>query len=199
MSTHIDPFAASAFPVLLTPASKPKIGHFLFRPQEEWLALILANVSALAGQSAAATVSITLSLDTSIYASGDVLADTQAIAGAAQTAGASCILESLTLLDKDDNTAAGIDLVLLSANVSLGAENGAPNISDTNAADILGIVSIASGDFIDVGGAKVATKANIGLLCTPASGTTVYVAAITRGTPTQSASGIVINFGFRQE
>jgi len=197
MSTHIDPLAAGAFPVELTSASLRKIGRFEERSQEEWLALLVANISDR--RDAAANVAITLSLDTNIYASGDVLADTQAVTGAIRSAGASAILQSLSLLDKDDQTAAGIDLVFLNANVSLGTENAAPNISDSNAAAILGIVSLVAGDFIDVGGAKVATKANIGLLVTPATGTTIYVAAITRGSPTQTAAGIVLTLGLKQE
>lgn len=197
MSTHIDPFAAGAFPVQISQAGLRKMGSFQSRSQEEWLALLVANISDR--RDAAANVAITLSLDTAIYASGDVLADTQAVTGAIRSAGASAILQSLSLLDKDDNAAAGIDLVFLNANVSLGTENAAPNISDANAAAILGIVSLVSGDFIDVGGAKVASKANIGLLVTPATGTTIYVAAITRGTPTQSAAGIVLTLGVKQE
>lgn len=195
MSTKTNPFAAGALPVELSDeGSRALFSH----DDREVQALILANLAAI-GRGSFAAVSLVLSLDTSAYTAGDVLADTQAIVGAVRTAGASAILRSLTLLDKDDNTAAGIDLVFLNANLSLGTENSAPSISDANAAGILGIVSVASGDFIDVGGAKVATKTAISLQLTPASGTSLYVAAICRGTPTQTASGIVLNMQFEQE
>ena len=36
--------------------------------------------------------------------------------------------------------------------MALGTENNAPNISDTNASEVLGIVNIATGDYVDLGG-----------------------------------------------
>jgi len=142
-------------------------------------------------------IQVTFSLDTSAYASGDVLADTQEIAGAMRSANGKGLLQSIVLLDEDDQTAAGIDVVFLKSNTSLGTENAAPSISDANAREVLGIVSVASGDWIDLGGAKLATVRNIALPVQAATDTTsVYVALITRGTPTQTASGIRGFFGF---
>lgn len=195
MSAKTNPFAVGGVPITLNDVALRQLSNV---DPKLIQALMLANIAALV-TGAFAALSITLSLDTSIYASGDVLADTQAIAGAVRTDGGSAILRSLSLVDKDDNAAAGIDLVFLGSNVSLGTENAAPSISDANADSVLGIVSVASGDFIDLGGVKVATVKSIGLQLTPASGTTVYVAAITRGTPTQTASGIVLNLQVEQE
>lgn len=163
---------------------------------------ILANVSKLAGQSAAvlAVVAVTFSLDTSIYASGDVLADTQAIAGAVRTDAGTGKVESIVLIDKDDNAAADIDVVFLKSNTALGAENGAPSISDANSVEILGVVTLASALFLDFGGAKIATKVlDQPLPIKAESGTSIYVALITRGTPTQTAAGIVGTFTIRQD
>lgn len=145
-------------------------------------------------------VAVALTLDTSAYAAGDVMADTQVVSNALRVNDGTGILQSITLLDKDDQTAAQIDLVFLSANVSLGTENAAPSITDSNAESILGIVSLASTDFVDVGGAKVATKVNIGLpLVAAAAGKDIYVAAIARGTPTQTSAGIVLRLGILQD
>lgn len=143
-------------------------------------------------------VTLTFTLDASgAYAAGDLLADRQVLAGVLPRNGGSAVLQSLTLNDKDDNTAAAMSVVFLDADVSLGTENSAPTITDANADNILGIVPIASGDWADLGGCKVATKTGIGLLVKGATGTTnVYVALITAGSPTQSASGIVGRFAF---
>jgi hypothetical protein len=134
---------------------------------------------------------VTLTLDTSAYADGDVLADTQPILRALRAENSVSKLDSLVLLDEDDQGVA-LDLVFFSANVSLGTENAAPSITDANARNQLGFVKIATTDYIDLGGCRIATKTNIDLPLKSAAGTTtLYVAAITRGgTPTYTASGI---------
>jgi len=144
-------------------------------------------------------VDVTLSLDTSIYASGDVMADTQVVTGAMRITDGTGTLATVVVFDEDDQGIA-FDLVFFSANRSLGTENSAPNISDANARDILGIVSIAGGDFVDLGGVKIANKVNIGMPVRAASGTAdIYVGAITRGTPTYTASGVRLRLGFIQD
>lgn len=188
-----NPFDPGALPIELSDAAKRKLASY---GREELLAMILAN---LALSETRKRVQITLSMDTSAYTAGDVLADTQEIAGALRNAGGSALLESVVLLDLDDQTAAQIDLVFFNADVSLGTENAAPSITDGDAAAVLGIVAVPSANFIDAGGAKVATVLNIGLPVSAAAGTSIYVAAIARGTPTQTAAGIKVAFGFRQD
>lgn len=140
---------------------------------------------------------ITFSLDTNAYASGDLLADTQVLASALRVADGTGLLVSAMLVDADDQGVA-FDVYILQANTSMGSENSAPSISDANAtAAILGFFSVATTDWKDLGGCKVA---NINPLCIPvkaASGTTsLYVAIVNgTGTPTFSASGITAIFG----
>ena len=142
-------------------------------------------------------VNVTPVCDTSAYTGGDTLFDTTAISNASRANDAPVILQSITILDEDDQTAANMTLFFLDANVSLGTVNSAPNISDANARNIIGTYVMASGSFIDVGGSKVAHASNLNMVMKPASGTrTLYVAAMTAGTPTQTASGIKLRFGF---
>lgn len=195
MSTQLNPFDAGVLPVELSAAGERALGKFT---PEKMQALLLANLSAIAGR-VLVNLFATPVVDTSIYASGDTLFDATAIAAAVRTAGGKAILRSLTVLDKDDNTAAAMDLVFLRANVAFGTLNGAPNISDANAAKIIGSISIASGDFIDVGGSKFASKTGLNLILSADSGTTIYVAGITRGTPTQTLGGLVLTFGLEQQ
>ena len=141
---------------------------------------------------------VTLSLDTNAYTSGDVLADTQVVTDALRFADSCGMIQSVVLIDEDDQGIA-LDLHFLSANSSLGTENGAPNISDANARDHLGVVAIASGDYKDLGGVRVATVKGIGLPVKAASGTKdIYVGAVTGGTPTHSASGLKLRIGIQQ-
>lgn len=141
-------------------------------------------------------VEVTLSLDTSIYADGDVLADFQALAGAVRLVGGKALIQSVSVLDKDDQGVA-FDILLSQTAISLGTENAAPSISDANAATVQRVCRIETTDYIDLGGCRIATKANIGLVVEAAiASTSLYVGAITRGgTPTYSAAGLVLRFG----
>jgi len=142
---------------------------------------------------------IVFSLDTNAYATGDVLAATQALASAFRSADGTGILQSIVLVDKDDQGAA-LDLVILKADVSIGTENAAVSISDANADSVLGIISVSAGDWIDLGGCRVATLRGLGLVVKAATGTTsLYVALISRGSPTHSAAGITAQFGILQD
>ena len=139
-------------------------------------------------------------LDTSIYADGDVLFDTTALANFFKNPGEGAYLQSIHALDEDDQGVA-MDLVFLNAQVSLGTFNVAPAITDANARAILGIVNVPAAGFVDLGGCRVQTIRGIGLQLKPAAGlTTVYVAGITRGgTPTYTANGLRFKFGLHQD
>lgn len=146
--------------------------------------------------SASDVLNVTPTLDTSIYADGDLLSDTQAIADAFRIPGGSAMLQSVNVLDEDDQGVA-LDLIFLSANNKLGTINSAPTVSDASARDILGIVRVGAGDFIDLGGCRVATLSGLGLMMEAASAsTTLYLATVTRGgTPTYTAAGLKLKLG----
>lgn len=143
---------------------------------------------------------LTLSLDTSIYAAGDVLAATQELVNALARAGAGGILQTLTVIDKDDQGAA-FDVYVMDANVAMGVENAAPSISDSDAANIMGKIAIATGDYTDLGGVRVAHKNALNIPLKSASNKpSIYVAAVNgAGTPTYTAAGIVLRFGIEQD
>jgi hypothetical protein len=132
----------------------------------------------------------TLSLDTSAYAIGDVLAATQAVADALRVNSGTGLLQSIKLLDKDDQGAA-LDLYFLNANNTIGTENDAVGVSDANADAILAKVAIGAADWTDLGGCRLAFMGNLAIPIQAASGTTtLYIAAVSQGTGTYSASGI---------
>lgn len=138
---------------------------------------------------------VTLSLDTSAYADGDVLADTQTLTDAVRVAGGRALLHSLVVIDEDDQKQT-FDLLFFSANRSLGTENAAPSISDANARDFLGSVRVSTGDYLDLGGVAVATVRNVGLFLEAAAGSRdLYLGAIVRGAATYTASGLRLRLG----
>jgi hypothetical protein len=150
---------------------------------------------------ASQVLDLTLTTDTSAYASGDLIADTQELANAVTFNGGTAVVQNIVLLDRADQTAAAIYLVFLKTNVTLGTENSAPSISDDNAGNVLGIVKIESTDWFDLGGAKVATVRNIGLLVEAAAdSTSIYVGVINdAGTPTFAADSLRLKVGVLQD
>jgi hypothetical protein len=142
---------------------------------------------------------VTLSLDISgAYADNDVLAATQEIKHAFLRQGGRAILDTVILLDEDDN-AQDVDLVFLSADNALGTENMAVSITDAHARDIIGVVSVATADYCDLVGCQVATKRDLGLhMQAGSSSTSLFIGAILRsGTPTYTAAGIKLKLALR--
>lgn len=138
---------------------------------------------------------VTLSLDTSAYADGDVLAATQEIASALRENGATGTITSLVVCDKDDQGVA-LDVVFLQTNVAIGTENAAVSATDAAADEVLGIVEVAAGDYVDLVNAQVAPKHGLNIPVKAASdSTSLFVAAISRGTGTYTASGITLKVG----
>jgi hypothetical protein len=140
-------------------------------------------------------IEATLSLDTSQYASGDVLADSQQVKFVSPTSSKNVMLYSLTVLDKDDQAKA-MDVCFLRSNVSIGTENSPVSVTDANADEILGCVEVAADDYVDLANSQIVTKTGIGLVLREASTSgDVYVAAVSRSTGTYTASGIALKLG----
>lgn len=140
-------------------------------------------------------IEVDLTLDTSAYADGDVLADTQAVVLMASppAAGLRGEIVGCTVLDKSDQ-GQPLDLVFLDANKSLGTENSAPNISDADAAFVLAVERVSS--YIDLGANQVARPDFPPIPFKVAAGT-LYVGAISRGTGTYAATGIRLKIAVR--
>ena len=146
----------------------------------------------------AVVLDVSLSLDTSAYAAGDVLAEMQEVAGALRTTAGSGVIQSLVVLDKDDQ-AEPLDIVFMTASGSLGTENAAVSISDADAAKIIGVVEIAAGDYVDLANSRIAVLGNLSLLLDGPTGTSIWVGAISRGTGTYTASGITLRIGILED
>ena len=139
-------------------------------------------------------ITITPTLDTNAYADGDVLFTTEAIANAVRNSGESCILQSIHVLDKGDQ---GIDfeLVFLDEDVDLGTINAAIDISEANAAKIIGHYAF-SNDYIDLINTQIRCDEGIGLVLKAGAATTsLYVGGISKGAGTYADGDLVIQLG----
>lgn len=144
---------------------------------------------------------VTLTLDDSgAYADGDLLAESQSIGDVLEDCTApSVILQSLVLLDKSDQ-GEDLDILILSAEEDLGTENSAIAISDAEAGSILTLIPIVSSDYVGLVNSQIVVKnaqdEGMGVLCKPASGINLWIAAISRGTGSYATDGIEIKLGF---
>ena len=144
-------------------------------------------------------ISVTPTVDTAAYASGDLLVDTASIAAAFLEAGGSAILDSIDVIDLGSQSAA-FTIIISNTTTSFGTINAAPNISDANVGLVhLGQVSVAAGDYITVSGTTVASYTALGIPVQVASGTTLYFAVINgTGAPDYVTAGdLIFKFGFR--
>lgn len=141
-------------------------------------------------------IDLTFTLDTSAYASGDVIAEVQALTNAVRVATGTAVLQDITLVDEDDQGVA-FTLHFFDGSVTLGAENSAPSISDADARKHLGYIDVATTDWKDLGGVRVCSLKNVGMTVKPASGRDIYVGIVnSTGTPTFTASGLRGRFKF---
>lgn len=146
-------------------------------------------------------IQVTPTLDTSAYASGDLLFDVVTITSAALATGAAVELVSVTVCDQDDQKVA-MNLFVSNLSTTWGTFNAAPTLSDAGGLGIQAIIPIAAADFIDLGGVAVAqprVAQNIGVICETSGSANLYLAGVNgAGTPTFTASGLKITLGFRQ-
>jgi hypothetical protein len=142
-------------------------------------------------------VTVTATLDTSQYASGDLLFDSVEVANAVRANGGHALLSSITVIDKADQKAA-FTLLFADTSTDFGTLNSAPDPDDTETATVIGFVKIETTDYVDLGGASVACKVGIGLqLKAGGSTTSLYIAGVNgTGTPTYGASDLVVKLGF---
>ena len=106
-------------------------------------------------------IAISPAITHATYSDGDLMAHQEALPFAVSVFGGSCVLQSLTAIDTSD-TGGSIYVIITDTQASLGTVGSAINASDASSDNSMAIVELSN--FIDVGGAKVATKGNIGLV-----------------------------------
>lgn len=145
-------------------------------------------------------IEVTPTLDTGAYSDGDLLFDSTKVPGACNTESLASILNSLVILDKDDQAAA-FDLFFQRSDTSQGSVNSAWSPTDAQSAEIIGRVEIASGDWEDFTNNQIAFKEladdGMGVILKPSIAHTldIWCFGVARGTPTHTASGLVIKIG----
>lgn len=133
---------------------------------------------------------VTLVVDTSVYASGDVLSDKVAV-NLGMLVGSKPIrgrIVQMTVTDRADQGGL-LDLVVLDADKSLGTINVAPSISDDDASAVLAVVPVTS--YADLGGVQTARPSFDPIYFESDPTGKIYLAAISRDAKTYAAASDV--------
>ena len=165
--------------------------------------LVDSTTSQLIVQPAGRTrrISVTPTLDTSAYGSGDSLCGQMTIANAVRNSGGSAILQSITVLDRTQAQRAAMDILFFDRSVTVAAANAALAMSDADMANCLGVISIGPYNTAWAGtpANSISTLVNIGLPIVVNSGTDLYAAVCVRATPTYGSGDLTFSFTFLQD
>jgi hypothetical protein len=133
------------------------------------------------------------------YSAGDAVGAKRTIANAVRTQGTG-VLESVTILDRA-NQKAGMTLFIFDADPSAATiTDNAAFVFSTDDVKVIAQVNIASSDYVTTNSKAVAQKTGLGVALKVASGTTLYAALVTTGTPTFAATtDVQLEYGILQD
>lgn len=141
------------------------------------------------------SVSPALVVDTSIYASGDVLCVPKRMDNCVLNTKGMAVLRSLLVFDRINQKPAMDILIFDEDPGNIGAVNAALDLSNAQLAKLIGIISVASADFVTLKATANAVAQKMPNMMLPArqGAKEFWMAVVSRGTPTYtSASDLVV-------
>lgn len=146
-------------------------------------------------------ISVTPTISTSAYASGDVVGGLMTFSNAARISGGSGIIQSILVLDKTQAQRAAMDLLFFDRSVTVASDNAAVAMSDGDMAYCLGVIAIGPYNTAWPGTPlnSLSTLLNVGLPFV-LNGTDLFMVAVVRATPTYvGTSDLVFTLGILQD
>ena len=151
-------------------------------------------------------VTMTPVVDTSIYASGDQLGSLVELTNAMDDSSGTGTIVSVAVLDKASQSSVLSVLIFKDKPVVTSSDNAALNISDAEMAKCLGIVPVASADYVALSACSIATVRNVNLVVGATKspdnlgGKSLWAILRSGGTPTYtSTSDLVLSIGIKQD
>ena len=130
------------------------------------------------------------------YSTGDLMLEGEYVANMAAVGGGAMILQSITAIDTSD-TGGAIRIIITDNAADLGTVGSAVNAADSAADNSMAIVDLTN--WVDIGGAKVCNKGNLGIVmkCVDGSKSLWYGVVNISGGDIVIGSGedIIFNFG----
>lgn len=152
------------------------------------------------------TLTITPTLDTNAYTSGDRMGSLVTLSSAFVVAQGRMNILSVNVIDKAKQNAA-FEIILFNQQPTIAsADNAAIDFTDANADYIVGVIPILTTDYTTAYGSNSqATKMNVNLVvqgAAPAAngvtGKALYALLVARGAPTYAASDLTIKLGAQE-
>jgi hypothetical protein len=135
---------------------------------------------------------------TPAYTAGDAVGAKRTIANALTAVGTG-VLESITVLDRANQSAALTIIIFDADPTNATITDNAAFVYSTDDLKVLGQVSVSASDYVTTNSKAVATIKGIGLSLKSA-GTSLFCAVVTTGTPTYVATtDVQIIFGILQD
>ena len=138
----------------------------------------------------------TVAVNTDAYGAGDLVGTKLTLSNAYPVESKEPYLHSITVQDLDSQ-AAELDFVFFDSDPSgtTFTNNSALDVADADLPKLIGFVTITASDYCSFADSSVGTVGNLGIACKPAINT-LYCAIVSRGTPTYTANGLSVVFGF---
>lgn len=145
-------------------------------------------------------ISVTPTINTVQYTSGDCIGGLQSIANAVRANTLSGILQSVVVLDRSQSQRAAMDLLLFDRSVTVAGNNSPVAMSDADMANCLGLVSLGPYNTAWPGTPlnSIASLYNIGIPLVLQS-TTLYCQAVVRGVPTYAVGDLTFSYTILQD
>ena len=143
-------------------------------------------------------ISLTPTVDTAIYASGDQLGSLMTLSGGLISM-RSGILESLSIVDKSKQKSVLNVLFFSSTPTIVSVDNAPLDITDAEmAAKCIGYVPVAAADYKDIANSSIASVRALNLVLNRTDTSDLCALILSGGTPTYtSTSDLVLKFGIR--
>lgn len=144
------------------------------------------------------TIDVTLVCSTAAASAGDVVAITAEIPNFFKDNGSKAFITGVILYDEDDQ-GLDLDILLMNAATDVGTLGAANAITDAEGETIIAWFDINAADYKDWGDFRTATlKPSDTGFYVPGwiytGSTSLWIAAITRGAPTYTVSGVKLKF-----
>lgn len=135
-------------------------------------------------------IGVALVASTGIYAAGDNIGGKLTFADAARQPGGTGVIQSLTLIDQDnEKTEKDVFFFDTDPAATTATDNAAQDIADADLLRCIGWVNIPASAYKSAADNAIATVANIGLAFDlPTDATALYAIVVERGTPTYTAA-----------
>lgn len=136
---------------------------------------------------------------TPAYTAGDAVGGKRTLANAVRTPGTG-ILQSISILDRANQKAA-MTLFIFDANPTAATiTDNAAFVFSTDDLNVIAQVSVAASDYVTTNSKAVAVISGLQIPLKAASGTSLYAALVTTGTPTFAATtDVQLEFGILQD